>query len=71
MSRTRTLEVQVRRRAAGRKGPPPERPRAAPTPERIRHAGGDFELGRSGQIAMRDSPLERALARKVVTPEQY
>jgi uncharacterized protein DUF6456 len=45
--------------------------RALPTPERRRRAGADIERGDTGQITMRDSPLERALARKVVTPEQY
>lgn len=45
--------------------------RGRPTPERVRRAGSDLVRGHSGQITMRDSPLERALARKVVTPEQY
>ena len=45
--------------------------RARPTLERVRQAGGDFARGDTGQITMRDSPLERALARNVVTPEQY
>ncbi len=42
-----------------------------PTPERMSRAGTDFERGESGQVTMRDSPLERALARRVVTPLQY
>jgi hypothetical protein len=46
-------------------------PRAEPTAERIRPAGGDFERGHSGQITMRDSPLERAFARKLITHQQY
>ena len=45
--------------------------RARPTPERVRQAGADLARGDTGQITMRDSPLERALARNVVTPEQY
>jgi hypothetical protein len=45
--------------------------RARPSAERLRHAGTDFARGDTGQITMRDSPLERALARNVVTPEQY
>jgi hypothetical protein len=49
---------------------PPER-HALPTPERLRRAGRDFERGDTGQITMRDSPLERALARNALTPEQY
>ena len=47
---------------------PPER-HALPTPERLRRAGRDFERGDTGQITMRDSPLERALARNALTPE--
>jgi hypothetical protein len=49
----------------------PVEQRARPTRERIRLAGTDFARGDTGQITMRDSPLERAFARKVVTPEQY
>src|SRR5262245_10639129 len=45
--------------------------RALPTPERVRRAGRDFERGDTGQITMRDSPLERAFARGVITQEQY
>jgi hypothetical protein len=37
----------------------------------MRRAGADFERGDTGQITMRDSPLERALARNVITQEQY
>jgi hypothetical protein len=47
--------------------PPAVEQRALPTPERIRRAGADFELGDTGQITMRDSPLERARARKLIT----
>jgi hypothetical protein len=59
----RSIEVRIRK--------PGLAERTEPTPERLRHAGGDFERGESGQITMRDSPLERALARKVITAEQY
>ena len=45
--------------------------RALPTRERLRHAGGDFEHGDTGQITMRDSPLERVFARKVITQRQF
>jgi hypothetical protein len=37
----------------------------------MRRAGTDFELGDTGQITMRDSPLERARARKLITDQQY
>jgi hypothetical protein len=37
----------------------------------MRRAGAHVERGHSGQITMRDSPLERALARRFITPEQY
>jgi hypothetical protein len=45
--------------------------RARPTTERLRQAGTDFVRGETGQITMRDSPLERALARHVLTRPQY
>src|SRR4029450_1870177 len=45
--------------------------RAQPTQERLRHAASDFLRGDTGQITMRDSPLERAFARRVITAEQY
>jgi hypothetical protein len=45
--------------------------RALPTPERMRRAGADVERGHSGQITMRDAPLERAFARNAITAEQY
>jgi hypothetical protein len=53
-----------------RKDVPVER-RALPTPERLRRAGADVERGDSGQITMRDSPLERAFARNAISAEQY
>jgi hypothetical protein len=45
--------------------------RALPTPERLRRAGADIARGHSGQITMRDAPLERAFARNAITAEQY
>ncbi len=67
----RLVEVHVRRLASGRKERQSTGKVAAPTLERMRRAGTDFERGESGQITMRDSPLERAFARRVVTPSQY
>jgi hypothetical protein len=68
--RRRKFEVTVVR-SAGRRGGRRPALRAEPTPERIRRAHGAFERGDSGQITMRDSPLERAFARKLITQEQY
>ena len=45
--------------------------RGRPTAERMRRARGQFTRGHSGQITMRDSPLERALARNIINAEQY
>lgn len=47
-----------------------------PTPERLAHAAGAYEIGgdtRSGfkLTTMRDSPIERALARRVISQKQY
>lgn len=50
-----------------------------PTPERLRHAGflkdGDFEVGgnkRDGvRYRMTDNPLARALARQIISGEEY
>jgi hypothetical protein len=67
----RLVEVHVRRLASGRKGRQSTGKLATPTPERMRRAGSDFERGESGQITMRDSPLERAFARRVVNRLQY
>ncbi|HEY7664203.1 MAG TPA: hypothetical protein VH934_13885 [Xanthobacteraceae bacterium] len=53
-----------------RERPQPEQC-AQPTPERLRRAGTDFERGHTGQITMRDSPLERAFIRNVITQSQY
>jgi uncharacterized protein DUF6456 len=57
--------------ARTRKARPPVEHRALPTQERVRRAGRDFERGDTGQITMRDSPLERAFARNIITQEQY
>src|SRR5262249_16146460 len=53
-----------------RRKEPPER-QGLRTRERLRRAGPDVARGHSGQITMRDSPLERAFARNALTPEQY
>jgi hypothetical protein len=57
----RARHAQLRDSMKRRKDPPPER-HALPTPERLRRAGPDVARGHTGQITMRDSPLERALA---------
>jgi hypothetical protein len=62
--------MRVRKSARGRPRAA-DRQRAEPTPERLRRARGDFERGQTGQITMRDSPLERAFDRAVITQEQY
>jgi len=69
----RSRETAVSRSRAGKAGrePAPVEQRALPTPERMRRAGPDFERGDTGRITMRDSPLERAFARNVVTQHQY
>lgn len=51
-------------------------PIAGPTAERLAHAAGAFEVGgdtRGGNklITMRDSPIERASARGVISQRQY
>jgi Domain of unknown function (DUF6456) len=50
---------------------PVARERAEPTVERLRQARGDVERGATGALTMRDSPLERAFGRGVLTREQY
>jgi hypothetical protein len=42
-----------------------------PTPERLRHAGRDVERGATGQVTLRDSPLERGRRRDVITTQQF
>ena len=68
--RSRQSDTRVRKSMKSRKEPLVER-RALATPERLRRAGAHFERGHTGQITMRDSPLERAFARNALTPEQY
>ena len=68
--RSRHSDMRVRKSMKSRKELPVER-RALPTPERLRRAGPDVARGHTGQITMRDSPLERAFARNALTPEQY
>src|SRR5881396_3404458 len=68
--RSRHSDMRVRKSMKSRKELLVER-RALPTPERLRRAGADVERGHSGQITMRDSPLERAFARNAITAEQY
>ena len=63
-------EGRMRNSIGRRKDVPVER-KALPTPERLRRAGADVERGHSGQITMRDAPLERAFARNAITAEQY
>lgn len=59
--------------ASKRKRPPREA--ANPTIERLRHTGGDYEVGDDQQgritVTMRDSPFERLLLQKTITKEQY
>jgi glucose/arabinose dehydrogenase len=69
--RSRRSDMRVRKSVKSRKEPPLVERRALPTRERLRRAGADFERGDTGQITMRDSPLERAFARNALTPEQY
>jgi len=69
--RTRQSDPGVMKAMRASVEPPPVKQRALPTPERIRRAGADFDLGDTGQITMRDSPLERARARKLITRQQY
>ena len=69
--RTREANRSARRAGRSRTGHLAVEYRALPTPERMRRAGSDFERGDTGQITMRDSPLERAFARNVFTQEQY
>ena len=67
----RSTPTVVRIRRSTRSGRRPLEERAQPTPERLRRAGGDFERGDTGRITMRDNPLERAFARRVISREQY
>src|SRR5262245_39378174 len=69
--RSRRSDMRVRKSVKSRKEPPLVERRALPTRERLRRAGPDVARGHTGQITMRDSPLERAFARNALTPEQY
>ncbi len=69
--RTAQSERKVVKMAKSARDRPPVEHRAVPTPERIRRAGSDFTRGDTGQITMRDSPLERAFTRSLITREQY
>ena len=56
--------------------PPPAEDKRGPTPERVRHAQGLVERGnlgrgRSGISTMRNSPIERALGRRIISQTQY
>ena len=62
MRRARTTLARARRR---------DDDASRPTVERLRQSGDDFERGHTGQLTMRDSPLERALRRQVITPQQH
>jgi len=48
---------------------------AGPTPERVRHSHGHFEIGgdrRSGhRFKMTDAPLAKALARQKISGEEF
>lgn len=61
--------------ASKRKRPVDLEQRAQPTPERLRQADGAVEIGDDRQgnktLTMRDSPLERALSRGVLSRGQY
>jgi hypothetical protein len=67
----RRFEPRVPKSARARPEPPAVEHRALPTQQRMRRAGRDFERGDTGQITMRDSPLERAYARKLINHQQY
>jgi hypothetical protein len=70
MSR-RTRQVSARAAKSARVNAAELEPRAAPTPERLRRAGTDFARGDTGQFTLGDNPLDRSLARGVITREQY
>src|SRR5215475_5879403 len=71
--------TRLRKRSAFRprviQSPSPDDTRG-PTPERMRHAQGFVERGnlgrgRTGVVTLRDSPIERARARNVISQAQY
>src|SRR5215831_16125860 len=53
--------------------PPSPDDARGPTPERMRHAQGFVERGNfgRGRVTLRDSPIERARARNVISQAQY
>jgi hypothetical protein len=62
-------EVMARRRMrvprrGAEKGP-------GPTAERLRRAGDDVDRGKTGQVTLHDTPLERARRRDVITSQQF
>ena len=59
--------VRRRFRVAARR----EEKAPGPTAERLRRAGQDFDRGETGQVTLRDSPLERARRREVITSQQF
>jgi hypothetical protein len=71
MTMPRKAPTVVRLRRSVGKPKPGDATRAQPTAQRMRRAGGDFQRGDTGQITMRDAPLERAFVRGVLTQEQF
>ena len=71
--------IQLRKRSVFRPRviqPPPADDTRGATPERMKHAQGFVERGnlgrgRTGIVTMRDSPIERARARNVISQAQY
>jgi Domain of unknown function (DUF6456) len=68
---TRQFDPRGVKATSGRRDAPGVEECARPTAERFRRAGADFERGDTGQITIRDSPLERAHARKLINHQQY
>jgi hypothetical protein len=71
ISTSSTTQYRRRRSTRFRNHRPSIEQRAGPTTERLRHAASHFVRGDTGQITMRDSPLERAFTRHVITRQQY
>jgi hypothetical protein len=67
----RRFDPRGPRSARARPEPPAVEHRALPTQQRMRRAGADFERGDTGQITMRDSPLERAYAHKLINHQIF
>jgi hypothetical protein len=68
--RVKGVTVEKRRLPPGRRSRAGAA-RAEPTPERLRRAAGDYERGDTGRYTMRDTPIERALTRAVISAEQF